>query len=330
MFELVSYEIHEQGDKFIIQIFILNPTNESHDVKIVFKDSIFHQCTKIRTMNFSPNMTHWVSWDLTQNNPSEETNGIQMRALWGANLAILVNEEVINEYELKYVLTDLNIRRGLNKFSPFNKKKFWIIGDSHPGYYTNTSTENLTLSSYDIVPLGMLSLTLNNFLRSDWRRWLSTLPIFDDDIIAFDIGEIDIRGTLFETSIKKDIELYSLTDDLLTRYFEFLSYFKQNYKNEIIVLSINRPIKNGCLSGNAEYYKLNISTPQQRVELWNYYDNKLKLFCNDNSIKYWDIKHMYKDKDGTLFNDVLYYNDIHIKVKEPMLFDLRHKIENNF
>jgi hypothetical protein len=39
---------------------------------------------------------------------------------------------------------------------------------------------------------------------------------------------------------------------------------------------------------------------------------------------------MYTDKDGTLFNDVLYYNDIHIKVKEPMLFDLKYKIENNF
>ena len=39
---------------------------------------------------------------------------------------------------------------------------------------------------------------------------------------------------------------------------------------------------------------------------------------------------MYTDKDGTLFNDIFNDDDIHIKVKEPMLFDLKHKIENNF
>ncbi len=96
------------------------------------------------------------------------------------------------------------------------------------------------------------------------------------------------------------------------------------------MISPNRPVKDGCLTGNVEYYKLNISNSSERVELWNYFNNSLKLFCEGNSIIYWDIKHMYSDKDGTLFSDILYHNDIHIKVKEPMLFDLRHKIENNF
>ena len=180
-------------------------------------------------MNFAPKTTYWVSWDLTQVNPSKQSHGIQLRALWGADLTILINEEVVNEFKLKYVYTDLDQRRGLDKFSPFNKKKFWIIGDSHPGYYTNSSPENLKTSKYDVSPLGMLALTLNNFLRSDWERWISTLPIFDDDIIAFDIGEIDVRCVLFEVSKKKGIDLYNLTDDLLKRYFDFLLYFNQKY-----------------------------------------------------------------------------------------------------
>jgi len=332
MFHLISYDIKKEEKKFVIQIFIHNSSDNSCDVNTIFEDSIFNQCRKTRTMTFGPKSTNWVSWDLSQDldTASNEENGLQLRALWGANFKILIKDEVVAEFPLKYTFTNLNIRYGLNNFSPFNKKKLWIIGDSHSGYYTNTSPKNLTSSNYDIVPLGMLALTLHNFLRSDWKRWINSLPIFDDDIISFDIGEIDIRCGLFETSNKKNVELYSLTNDLLEKYFEFLLYFKQNYKNKIIVLSPNRPIKDGCLIEMAEYYKLTISTQYQRLELWNYFNNKLKLFCDNNLIKYWDIKHMYTDKDGTLFNDILYHNDIHIKVKEPMLFDLRHKIENNF
>jgi hypothetical protein len=88
----------------------------------------------------------------------------------GANLKILVNEQIVEDFSLKYIFTDLNLRKGLNSFSPFNKKKFWIIGDSHPGYYTNISSNYLTTSEYDIVPAGMLALTLNKFLKSDWEK----------------------------------------------------------------------------------------------------------------------------------------------------------------
>jgi hypothetical protein len=167
-------------------------------------------------------------------------------------------------------------------------------------------------------------------LNKEFDRWFNSLPIWDKDIVAIDVGELDIRCGLFHFANKNGLDVYSITDDLLYRYFDFLLKFKQKYKNELVILTPNRPIKDGCLLGNAEYFKLTISTVNERLELWNYFNNKLKLFCELNSIKYWDIKHMYTDRDGTLFNDILYHNDIHIKVKEPMLFDLRHKIENNF
>ena len=332
MFHLISYDIKKEEKKFVIQIFIHNSSDNSCDVNTIFEDSIFNQCRKTRTMTFGPKSTNWVSWDLSQDldTASNEENGLQLRALWGANFKILINDEVVSEFPLKYTFTNLNLRHGLNNFSPFNKKKFWILGDSHSGYYTNTSTDYLKTSKYDIIPSGLMALTLHNFLNKDFDRWFNSLPIWNEDIVAIDVGEIDIRCGLFLFSIKNNIDVYSLTDNLLKKYFYFILNFKQKFKNELVILAPNRPIKDGYLQGNAEYFKLTISTINERIKLWNYFNNKLKLFCDDNSVKYWDIKHMYTDKDGSLFNEILYFNDIHIKVKEPMLFDLKHKIENNF
>lgn len=330
MFELISYDIFKDNNRYFIKIVIRNSSENFCDALVTLDDSIFGQCTKLITLSFEPNSTLWVSWDLNQVNPSEETRGLQLSSLWGANLKISINGEIINEFKLKYLFTNLDIRRGINGFSPFNKKKFWILGDSHAGYYTNSSAQFLTTSKYDIVPLGMLNLSLHNFLNSDWETWFKTFPIFDNDIVAFDLGEIDIRCGLFMASAKHNLDLNDLTNNLVKKYTDFITYFKTNFKNEIVIISPNRPIKDGCLTGNAEYYKLTITNSQQRLELWDNFNNQLKLFCEENSIKYWDIKHMYSDKDGTLFNDILHDNDIHINVKEPMLFDLRHKIENNF
>jgi hypothetical protein len=330
MFELISYDIHKQDKKYVIQIFIANTSEDFLDAKIVFTDSIFEQCTKKRDITFNPKTTHWIAWDLTQDldTASNEVNGLQLRALWGANLKIYINEQIVNEFQLKYTFTNLSIRNGLNNFSPFNKKKFWILGDSHAGLYTNTSTQYLITTKYDIIPLGLLGLSLNRFLKSDWEKWYNTLPIFEGDIVALDIGEIDLRCGLFLSSIKKNIDLSILKNQLLENYFEFLIYFKQKFKKDLIIIQSNRPIKDGHLTGNAQYFKVDISTEYQRIELWDDFNNCLSSFCEKNSIKFWDIKHMYRDKNNTLFNDILYENDIHIKVKEPMLFDLKYKIEN--
>jgi hypothetical protein len=71
-----------------------------------------------------------------------------------------------------------------------------------------------------------------------------------------------------------------------------------------------------------------MSNFEQRINLWENFASNLESFCETNNINYWNTKYMYKDKDGGLSSEVLYDNDIHIKIKEPMLFDLKYKIEN--
>jgi hypothetical protein len=327
MFDLKEYDIYREKDKYIIKIFIENTLDIETEIDVTLEDSIFGLCERKTTIVFSPNVTHWVSWDLVQDNAPEETRGLQMQALWGATLKLFKNDELIKKFDLKYKFTDLKLRQGINKFSPFKKKKFWVLGDSHPGYYTNTkSIEYLKTEKYDIVPMSVMALTLYNLTNSDWKKWIENLPIFEGDVISLDFGEIDLRCGIFSASLKKSEDPYIILDNLLLQYFEFILTLKNKFDNEIIILAPNRPIKDGCLTGNVKYYKLDISNQFQRVELWNKFNEKILEFCKMNSIKYWDIKKMYTDKDGTLMNEVLYHNDIHIKIKEPMLFSLKQNI----
>lgn len=328
MFELVDYDINKENDKYVIKISLENKTDKEIEAKLVLEDSIFELCNRDTKIKFSTDCIHWMTWDLIQDNAHNETRGLQMQALWGSRLKLYVENELIQTFDLKYTFTNLRLRQGINKFSAFKKKKFWIIGDSHAGYYTNTkSTDYLTTKNYDIVPMSIMGLTLHKLINSNWSKWLETLPIFEDDIVCLDIGEIDLRCSLFDVSQKKGIDLELLLNNLLTQYFDFLLKLKERYKNKLVVLAPNRPIKDGCLTGNVRYYKLDISNQNERVELWKEFNSQVEGFCQENSINYWDIKNMYTDRDGTLFNEVLYYNDIHINKKEPMLFNLKQKIE---
>lgn len=327
MFELKEFDIYKENDKYIIKIFLENKSNIENEIKIVLEDSIFGLCNRTTNIKFGPNLVHWMAWDLVQDNAHNETRGLQMQALWGSKLKLYQDDHHIKTFDLKYNFTNLKLREGINKFSPFKKKKFWILGDSHAGYYTNTtSVDYLKTEKYDIVPMSVMALTLHKLMNSDWDRWLDSLPIFEDDIVAFDIGEIDLRCNLFLVSEKKGIKVENLLDNLIKDYFEFILKLRNKFKDKLVILSPNRPIKDGYLTGNLSFYKLDISNQKERVKIWEKFNTKLVEFCTSNSIKYWDVKSMYADIDGTLFNEVLYHNDIHIKIKEPMLFDLKQKI----
>jgi hypothetical protein len=83
MFELKSYEVNRQNDKYVIKINIRNNSDHPIDTKIVLSDSIFGKCIRVTHIVFSSKTTHWMSWDLVQDNAPEEERGLQMQALWG-------------------------------------------------------------------------------------------------------------------------------------------------------------------------------------------------------------------------------------------------------
>ena len=69
-----------------------------------------------------------------------------------------------------------------------------------------------------------------------------------------------------------------------------------------------------------------MSTVDVRVKLWEDFNEYIRILGKINNIEIWDYKTMYKDIDGSTINDVLVEEDLHLKVHEPMLIDLKGKI----
>jgi len=328
MFEVVTYDILTEGDTDIIKIWVKNLTDEEITVDIHFSDSVFQVYNRFTHIKFLPQTTHWFFWELVQKWPSDEDRGMQMGLLCGGILKFFLDKKIVFESPINYIRTNLKLRNGLNSSSTFNKNKFWIIGDSHVGYSTNVSTDLLQTKKYDIIPAGLIALSLSRFLNSDWKKWLLTIPIFKDDIVSFELGEIDLRMSLFQKSIKYNKDVKELLSDLIDRYCAFIIDFRKTYPNKLVILPPNRPIKDDGLGANKKYFGLDLSNINQRVELWEIFNTSISNFCNLHNILYWDYKSIYKDDDGSLKNDVLIVNDIHFKIKEPMIFNLKSKIEN--
>jgi hypothetical protein len=196
-----------------------------------------------------------------------------------------------------------------------------MIGDSHVNYNTKGPIEYLTTEKYDIVPVSVQGLSLSRFLNSDWKRFFTTIPIWEMDVISFEFGDVDLRMSLLKKSKEKNIPVDELLKDLIFRFSNFIKEFKQIYKNEIVIQIPNRTVKDGWDKDNRV-----MSTTKVRVDLWNQFRESIYELGKTNNIKIWDYKSIYEDSDGSILNNVLFKEDIHIKEHELMLEDLKSKI----
>ena len=221
-------------------------------------------------------------------------------------------------------MTNNFLRKGIDFNSTIHKPKFWMVGDSHVNYNTKAPLELLTTENYDIVPISVQGLSLSRFLNSDWRRFLTTIPIWENDVISFEMGDVDLRISLFKKSNEKKSQYNDLLEDLVVRYFEFIKEFKKLYKKRVIILLPNRTVKDNWDKENRI-----MSTVDVRVKLWEDFNKHIRILGKINNIEIWDYKTMYKDIDGSIIDDILVEGDIHLKVHEPMLIDLKGKIKTN-
>jgi hypothetical protein len=93
------------------------------------------------------------------------------------------------------------------------------------------------------------------------------------------------------------------------------------YNNKIIIQIPNRTIKDNWDKDNRT-----MSTVDVRVKLWEDFNDYVRTLGKINNIEIWDYKTMYKDSDGSIIDDILIEEDLHLKVHEPMLIDLKNKI----
>jgi hypothetical protein len=323
MFELENYEIYIEDNTHKIKYWIRNNTNKEMDTVLNFVQLPFRTYTRLFPLKLGPNGSYWIATTLREIMPDPNA-GQYWGMFCGVDLEIRVNEECLYKIPLPWTITNNFIRKGINFNSSIHKPKFWMVGDSHVNYNTKSPIEYLTTEKYDIIPVSVQGLSLSRFINSDWKRFFNTIPIWDNDVISFEFGDVDLRMSLFKKSEEGGVPVEILLGDLLKRYFEFIKDFKKIYNNRIIILIPNRTIKD-----NWDKETRIMSTMDIRVKLWEDFNELIRMLGKPNNIKIWDYKTMYKDIDGSIINDVLVEGDIHFKVHEPMLIDLKGKIDTN-
>jgi beta-1,4-mannosyl-glycoprotein beta-1,4-N-acetylglucosaminyltransferase len=110
---------------------------------------------------------------------------------------------------------------------------FWVIGDSHVGNIFNNIESNLICDNFIINHVSHFLLSIKNFIRSDWKSFLKTIPIKEGDKISLLLGEIDLRiGILWkirniDNSEDRNKNLIEITEKLLDDYYYAIEDIKK-------------------------------------------------------------------------------------------------------
>lgn len=320
MFELENYEIYVEDNMHKIKYWIRNNSDKEVETILNFIQLPFRTYTRLFPLKLGPNGSYWVATTLRE--MMSDPNCAKYWGMFcGVELEIKVNGECLYKIKLPWTITNNFVRKGIDFNSTIHKPKFWLIGDSHTNYNTTAPLEYVTTEKYDIVPVSVQALSLSRFLNSDWKMFFNTIPIWENDVISIELGDVDLRIALFRKAKEKNVPVETLLCDLVNDYFDFIKELKKLYNNKIIIQIPNRTIKDNWDKDNRT-----MSTVDVRVKLWEDFNQYVRVLGKINNIEIWDYKTMYKDIDGSTINDVLIDGDLHLKVHEPMLIDLKNKI----
>jgi predicted O-methyltransferase YrrM len=150
------------------------------------------------------------------------------------------------------------------------------------------------------------SLTLNKFVNGDYMSFLDSLPIMENDIIVFYLGEIDFRYNLHLAVNKKQLSTEKLVSDLLLEYHKTILKIKEQYNNHIVIMSPNPPMRDNHLSQFIE------GSESSRILCWSMFDKFWKTNSN-GEITYLNWTKKYTLEDKLINVDLLHENNHHIK-----------------
>lgn len=227
----------------------------------------------------------------------------------------LDTSEIIKDETFKFNFKIPDFRNARVDNESTTDKRLWIIGDSNV-WTTFGGIEVNTLNPIDdYIPVRYThpSLSLYSFINGDYLGHLDVLPIYEQDILFFYLGEIDLRYSLLKTHFNKKIDLDFLIKKIVFDYFETLKNVSKKYSNnKIFIISPNPPIKDNIVKTEMLQYLLG----SENDRLYCY--TKFKQYCKNYSelypnIKFIDWTENYSDQSGFILDSKLYEGDIHIK-----------------
>jgi hypothetical protein len=317
MISIDKYEIIKNADGG--QVFKLDYSNkgsESICVKIVMNDLLFRtQNYNIGFHDIHPNCGHWSTFN------SFDT-GLTTQFSMGVIITFIdENNNIILKQEIPFIITDYK-KRSLGKYS-HSIPNMWIIGDSNVGVMMKD--KSLLINNKVINCVSHLFLSINRFIKSDYKSFLKTIPIHNGDTLVFMFGEIDLRVSCGRNAGLKGISAEHNLDRILNKYYNVLKEIKELYQCEVIVMAPNPPIRDGVLRPNS--YLGIWSTEWERMMLYKRFTN---FFYNESllgNITYLNCMDLYADEEGFMKTELLNEKDSHVNTGDLFIESLSKKLQ---
>ena len=219
MISINKYEIINNDDGS--QVFKIDYTNKGSDpihVRIVMNDLLFGtQNYNIGTHELYPNCSYWSTFN------SFDTGWTTQFSMGVVIKFIDENNNIILTQEIPFIITDYK-RRSLGKYS-HSHPNVWIIGDSNVGVMMKERT--LLINNKVINWVSHLFLSINRFIKSDYKSFLKTIPIHNEDTLIFMFGEIDLRVSCGRNAGLKGISAEHNLDRIINKYYNVLKEIKE-------------------------------------------------------------------------------------------------------
>ena len=290
------------------------------DIRISIIDTIFKTVETYYNTSVIKGVDYWVILYPSNVHPFCNTH-----LTMGVDITITNQEsnEIIHKETIPFIITDIK-KRSINSKYSYSVPNFWIIGDSHVGnIFNNIDSNKLLCDNFVINYISHFLLTISKFIKLDWRNFLKTIPIKDGDVLAFLLGEIDLRiSIIWKLNHINDNEIRlknmeNILNNILIKYIKIISEIKELYpKCKIVILAPNPPLRD-----NFENKELIGGSEEERLFLWN----KFNSFFNSND--YWNCMEKYTDEDGYMKTESLRFKyDHHISDGELFINSLKEKI----
>ena len=303
MISIDNYEIINNADGS--QVFKLDYSSKINTpirLRIVMQDLLFKTCNyNMDYHDIAPNCGYWstfVSFD--KGHTTQFSMGV---------LVIFFDESnnIAHAKELPFIITD-HKRRSLGKYS-HSIPNMWIIGDSNVSVMMRD--RSLLINNKVINWVSHLFLSINRFIKSDYKSFLKTIPIHNGDTLVFMFGEIDLRVSCGRNAGLKKISAEHNLDRIINKYYNAIKEIKELYPQcKIVVMAPNPPIRDGVLKPDS--YLGIWSTEEDRMMLYKRFTN---FFYNESllgNIDYLNCMDLYSDEEGFMKTELLGPNDSHV------------------
>lgn len=209
-------------------------------------------------------------------------------------------------------------------------KNVWFLSDSNGYHYFSKYPYNSNEYFFEdkvLINIDVPELSVNRFVNSDVQKFINTLPLFENDIIILNLGEIDCRVSLYRNSKLKGRTLISHINNVLDRYVDKINELvKSNKKIEFIICSPHPALRDGWVKEHDVSHLLNKTTEKDRLFIRDYFIRYLTDKLDEINVKHINPFVGLENSKGFIKDEFLLPFDNHTNDNDIVLNELKNLI----